>query len=115
MEKFQMNVTSLYSNDAMLRQITEGARIDKVPEDSLINSKNEMELFPHGRRGTIKVGHPVKTNMESKKLRAIRMVFTWTVLHFSSSYMTNLTVLFSGWRGSKSEIYTAILTVFISF
>jgi len=40
-----MNVTSLYSNDAMLRQITEGARIDKVPEDSLINSKNEWNFF----------------------------------------------------------------------
>ena len=78
-----MNVTGLYSNDAMLRQISEGVRIDKVPEDSLINSKNEWNLFPHSARGnpawqraTIKVGHPVKTSMESKKMWAIPMVFT---------------------------------------
>ena len=36
-----MNVTGLYSNDAMLRQVSEGVRINKVPEDFLINSKNE--------------------------------------------------------------------------
>ena len=40
-----MNVTGLYSNDAMLRQISEGVRIDKVPEDFLINSKNEWNFF----------------------------------------------------------------------
>ena len=55
-QRFQMNVTGLYSNDAMLRQISEGVRIDKVPGDSLINSKNELNFFqipraviPHGR------------------------------------------------------------------
>ena len=55
-QRFQMNVTGLYSNDAMLRQISEGLRIDKVPGDSLINSKNEWNFFqipraviPHGR------------------------------------------------------------------
>ena len=36
-----MNVTYLYPNDAMLRQISEGMRIEKVPRDSLINRKNE--------------------------------------------------------------------------
>ena len=36
-----MNVTGVYRNDAMLRQIPEGVRIEKVPGDSLINSKNE--------------------------------------------------------------------------
>ena len=35
-QRFQMNVTGLCSNDAMLRQITKGVRIDKVAEDSLI-------------------------------------------------------------------------------
>jgi len=62
-----------------------------------------VELFPNSARGnpawpraTIKVGHPVTTNMESKKMWAIPMVCTGTFLHFSSSYMTNLTILFSG-------------------
>ena len=32
MQKFKMNVTSSYSNDAILRQISEGVRIDQVPE-----------------------------------------------------------------------------------
>ena len=41
MQKFEMNVTGSYSNDAMLRQISEGVRIDQVPEGSLMNSKNE--------------------------------------------------------------------------
>ena len=40
-----MSVTGSYSNDAMLRQIFEGARIDKVPKGSLINSKNEWNSF----------------------------------------------------------------------
>jgi len=40
-QRFQMNVTGVYRNDAMLRQIPEGVRIEKVPGDSLINSKNE--------------------------------------------------------------------------
>ena len=51
-----MNVTGLYPNDAMLRQISAGVRIDKVPGDSLINSKNEWNfsqilrtVIPHGR------------------------------------------------------------------
>ena len=34
-------VTGVYHNDAMLRQITEGVRINNVNEDSLMNSKNE--------------------------------------------------------------------------
>ena len=40
-QKFEMNVTGSYSNDAMLRQISENVRIDQVPEGSLMNSKNE--------------------------------------------------------------------------
>ena len=45
MQKFEMNVTGSYSNDAMLRQISEGVRIDQVPEGSLINCKNEWNYF----------------------------------------------------------------------
>lgn len=41
MQKFKMSVTGSYSNDAMLGQIFQGVRIDKVPKGSLINSKNE--------------------------------------------------------------------------
>ena len=43
-QRFQMNVTGLYPSDAMLRQISEGVRIEKVPGDSLINSKNEWNF-----------------------------------------------------------------------
>ena len=35
-QRFQMSVTGLYPNDAMLRQISEGVRIEKVSGDSLI-------------------------------------------------------------------------------
>ena len=45
MQKFEMNVTDSYSNDAMLRQISEGVRIDQVPEGLLINSKNKWNYF----------------------------------------------------------------------
>ena len=45
MQKFEMNVTGSYSNDAMLRQISEGVRIDQVPEGLLMNSKNEWNYF----------------------------------------------------------------------
>ena len=40
-----MNVTGFYSNDAMLRQISEGVKIYNVDEGSLINSKNEWNYF----------------------------------------------------------------------
>ena len=45
MQKFEMNVTGSYSNDAMLRQTLEGVRIDQVPEGSSMNSKNEWNYF----------------------------------------------------------------------
>ena len=45
MQKFEMNVTGSYSNDAMLRQISERGRIDQIPECSLMNSKNEWNFF----------------------------------------------------------------------
>ena len=35
-QRFQMSVTGLYPNDAMLRQISQGVRIEKVAGDSLI-------------------------------------------------------------------------------
>ena len=41
----QMNVNGSYSNDAMLRKISEGVRIDKVPEGSLMNSNSERNCF----------------------------------------------------------------------
>ena len=40
-----MNVTGSYSNDAMLRQISEGVRIDQVTEGSVMNSKKEWNYF----------------------------------------------------------------------
>ena len=45
MQKFEMNVTVSYSKDAILRHISEGVRIDQVPEGSLMNSKNERNYF----------------------------------------------------------------------
>ena len=45
MQKFKMNVTGSYYNDAMLREISEGVRIDQVQEGSLMNSKNEWNYF----------------------------------------------------------------------
>ena len=45
MQKFEMNVTDSYSNNAMLRQISEGVRIDQVPEGSLMNSTNKRNYF----------------------------------------------------------------------
>ena len=44
-QQFKMNVTGVYPNDAMLRQISEGIKINNVDEDSLINSKNEWNCF----------------------------------------------------------------------
>ena len=41
MQKFEVNVTGSFSNDAMLRQISRAVWIDQVPEGSLMNSKNE--------------------------------------------------------------------------
>ena len=48
-KQFQMNVTGVYSNNAMLRQIAKGVKINDVDEDSLMNSKNEWNYFqiPH--------------------------------------------------------------------
>ena len=40
-----MAVTGVYSNDAMLRQIVEGVRKNKVPAEKLINSKKEWNYF----------------------------------------------------------------------
>ena len=44
-QQFQMNETGVHSNDAMLRQISEGVKINNVDEDSLMNSKNEWNYF----------------------------------------------------------------------
>ena len=45
MQEFEMSVTGSYSNDAMLRQISEGVRMDQLPEGSLMISKNESNYF----------------------------------------------------------------------
>ena len=37
LQEFKMAVTGVYSKDAMLRQIAEGVRINKVPAEKLIN------------------------------------------------------------------------------
>ena len=43
-QKFPMNVTGFYSN-VMLRQISEGVRINGIAEGSLMSSKNEWDFF----------------------------------------------------------------------
>ena len=40
-QEFKMSVTRVYGNDAMLRQIAESVRINRVPKGSLINTKKE--------------------------------------------------------------------------
>ena len=45
MQKFEINVTGSYSNNAMLRQISEAVRLGQVPEGSLMNFKNEWNYF----------------------------------------------------------------------
>ena len=57
-QQFQMNVTGVYPNDAMLRQISEGIKINNVEEDSLINSRNEWNYFQIPR-AVITHGHLV--------------------------------------------------------
>ena len=52
-QQFQMNVIGVYFNDAMLRQISEGIKINNVDEGSLINSKKRMELFSESRMGVL--------------------------------------------------------------
>ena len=42
---FIMNVTGMFQNDAMLRQITESVRIHQVTEGQLINTKGEWSYF----------------------------------------------------------------------
>ena len=40
-----MNVTGMFQNDAMLRQITESVRINQTEEGHLINTKEELMYF----------------------------------------------------------------------
>ena len=42
---FTMNVTGMFQNDAMLRQISESIQINKVQQDQLINTKSEWSHF----------------------------------------------------------------------
>ena len=43
--KFRMDVTGAYRNDAMLRQIGEATRIQRVPAQHLMNDKTEWNYF----------------------------------------------------------------------
>ena len=52
------DVTGVYPNDAVLRQISDGSKINNVDEDSLINSKNEWNYFQI-LRALITYGHVV--------------------------------------------------------
>ena len=44
-QEFKMNVTGMYNNDAMARQIAESVRISKVPEGKLMNTREEWNFF----------------------------------------------------------------------
>jgi hypothetical protein len=44
-QEFKMNVTGMYNNDAMARQIAESVRISKVPEAKLMNTREEWNFF----------------------------------------------------------------------
>jgi hypothetical protein len=46
-QEFRMNVTGMYNNDSMARQIAEIVRISIVPEVKLMNTTERgMELLP---------------------------------------------------------------------
>ena len=40
-QEFKMSVTGVYGNDAMLRQVADSVRINRVVKGSLINTKEE--------------------------------------------------------------------------
>jgi hypothetical protein len=44
-QTFQMNVTGRYGNDAMLRQISESVKMNKIKKGELMNSKTEWNYF----------------------------------------------------------------------
>ena len=44
-QEFKMSVTGVYGNDAMLRQIAESVRINRVAKGSLINTKKEWNYI----------------------------------------------------------------------
>ena len=48
---FRMNVTGVFPKNAMLRQISEGIRIDKTPVHALFNNKTEWKSL-HVRNPT---------------------------------------------------------------
>ena len=48
---FRMNVTGVYGNDTMSRQIAESVRINRVPGNRLMSSKNEWNYFQLPRAG----------------------------------------------------------------
>ena len=44
-QQFQMNIIGVYSNDTMLRQISEGVKMNNVDEDLLMNYNNGWDYF----------------------------------------------------------------------
>ena len=40
--KFKMRVTETYGDDCLLRQVAEGVKINRTPDDKLINNKSEF-------------------------------------------------------------------------
>ena len=48
-QEFKMSVTGVYGNDAMLRQVAESVRINRVAKGSLINTKKEWNYVKRSR------------------------------------------------------------------
>ena len=55
MPGFKMNVTGVYRNDALMRQITESVRMNKVPPGKLINNKSEWNHINMPRASIIAI------------------------------------------------------------
>ena len=48
-QEFKMSVTGVYGNDAMLRQVAESVRINRVAKGSLMNTKKEWNYVKRPR------------------------------------------------------------------
>ena len=49
-QEFKMSVTGVYGNDAMLRQVADSVRINRVAKGSLINTKKEWNYVKLPRK-----------------------------------------------------------------
>jgi len=93
---FTMNITWIFYNDAMLRQITESVRIGQVKENKLINTKAKWNYFPIPR--TI-INYCQFHNMHFKENQ--KAVFLWREENASlleHACQTNYAI---GWNNSK--------------